>query len=287
MRRISFRTVLEDVLGIAGYPYDSATQSQLDQAARFINRHVRYGWEWGPWPEWTRAEQRAFASDYYDSVTYGIGDLVYYATTDKYYSCIVISQGNVPTNATYWIETTTYDKHIAFEQAYERAIGRVWTCTKYNPYLKFRGSNYTYPHMLSSLGIFVPDAGETRLWVLFSDRPPEFSAKIHSTTAAYSKGDIVYYPGTETSTLFPNRGECFRADIDSAGLQVWVLVEFPVILHAFVVNRAAADMLRHYGQRELAQTYDAMAANELVQEWDKVNTEGYQRVIGGSIEMGI
>lgn len=287
MRRVAFRTILEDVLGIAGYPYDSASQSQLDQAARFVTRHVRYAWEWGPWPEWTRAEQRAFASDYYSTVTYGVGDLVYYATTDKYYTCTVISLGNLPTDTNYWSEATTYDKEIRYEQNYERKIGRVWTVTKYNPYTYFRGANYTYSHMLSSLGVFVPDATLTRVWILFSDRSPEFSAKVFSASASYSEGDLVYYPGTETGGIFPNRGEVYKAVTDSAGAQTWEIVEFPAALAPYVTSKAAADMLRHYGQRELSAGYDAEAERQLLQEWDKVNTEAYQKVLGASIEVGV
>jgi hypothetical protein len=125
----------------------------------------------------------------------------------------------------------------------------------------------------------VPDADLTRVWVLFSERSPEFSAKIHSTTGTYAEGDIVYYPGTEVSGIFPHRGECYRAELDENGAQQWTFIEFPAAIHAFVVNKAAADMLRHYGQKELATTYDASAERELVQEWDKVNTEAYQKVI--------
>lgn len=285
MRSVAFRTVLEDVLGIAGYPYDEATQSQLDQAARFVNRHVRYAWEWGPWPEWTRAEYRAFASSWNVGITYGVGDIVYYDTNDTYYTCTAISVANLPTDTNYWEEDTDYDKYIAYEQVYANKIGRVYTVTKNNPYKYFRGANYTYPHMLSSLGIFVPDANVKQVWVLFSDRPPVFSAKVWSGSETYSEGDVVYYPGTEDSDLFPNRGECYVADIDSTQNQVWIPVFFPVVLHAYVVNKAAADMLRHYGQRELAQTYDAMAGDELVNEWDKVNTEAYQKVVGAIQEV--
>jgi hypothetical protein len=41
------------------------------------------------------------------------------------------------------------------------------------------------------------------------------------------------------------------------------------MLHGYVSQAAGADMLRHYGQKELAVQYDAMAAETLRQEFDK------------------
>jgi len=287
MRAIPYRTVLEDVLGVAGYPYDEASQGQLDIATNFINRHVRHGWEWGPWPEWTRSEYRAFAGSYYAITAYGVGDVVYYGTTDTYYICTAISTSNLPTDISFWSEYTAYDKMIANEQPYERKLGRVYTVTRDNPYLKFRGSTKGFPHMMSSLGLFVPDCGLKRVWVLFSDRNPRFSAKPHSATQIYQAGDVVYYPGTEDVDLFPDRGQCYVAVVDSAGAETWVIVEFPEVLHAYVVNKAGADMLRYYQQRELAVVFDELGQGQLLDEWDKVNTEGYQKVTGQMIEVGI
>lgn len=286
MRDVPFRTILEDVLGLAGYPYDTATQSQLDQAARFINRNLRYAWEWGPWPEWTRAERRPFASEYNATIQYGIGEVVYYGTTDKYYQCTVVSQGNLPTDTNYWSEYTDYDKEVRFEQTYARKLGRVWTVTKHNPYVKFRGDNLTYPHMLSSLGVFVPGANVTRVWVLFSDRSPEFSASIWSASNTYSDGDVVYYPGTEDGN-FPNKGECYKAEYDSTGAEVWSQVQFPMALRGYVVNKSAADLLRYYKEHERATLFDGMAKSDLLEEYDKVNTEGFQKVVSAYIEVGV
>lgn len=279
MRTMSFRTVLEDVLGMAGYPYDTASQSQLDQAARFINRHVQYFHEWGPWPDWTRAEFRPFADQYYSTVTYGIGDVVYY--NGEYYSATAITIGNLPTDTNYWEETTTPDPAaIAYEQAYQNKIGRPWKVTKHNPYTTERASQYSYPYNLSATGLIVMGANLDRVWVLFSDPAPVFSAKVHNVSQAYSQYDVVYYPGTEDSDIFPNRGWCYYADIDSSGAQVWIPVGFPKIAHNYVVNKAAADMLRHYGNKELAVTYDQMASGLLLDEWDKINTVAYQNIIG-------
>lgn len=278
MRSVPFRTILEDTLGTAGYPYDEASQTQLDMAARFINRHVRKGWEWGPWPEWTRAEYRPFADNYYATVQYGVGAVVWYDAESKYYQASAITQGNLPTDTNYWAEYTLENHYIAFRQYYQNVINRVWGVYKYNPYTKLPVQQYTYAAKLSTDGIFVQNCSASKVWVLFSDIPSTYSAKVFDPSANYSEGDIVYYPGTEDEDLLPARGECFKAIIDSSGSYTWQAIPFPAALQDYVVLKAAADMLRYYGNKELALSYDSQAKTQLLDEWDKVNPLAYQNV---------
>lgn len=282
MRTIPFRTVLEDVLGLAGYPYDTASQTQLEMAARFVNRHVRQFWEWGPWPEWTRAEYRPLAETYNETITYVQGDVVYYDTTDTYYVCTAaLSAGNLPTNTNYWAESEVpVVPYIDYEQHHQTKIGRVWRVTRLNPYVTGRADQTSYPFSVSDNGIIVADRTQKRVWVLFSDQSPRFSAKAFDATASYQQYDVVYYPNTENSDIFPDRGQCYYADIDSLGAYVWVQVKFPLAAHNYVVNKAAADMLRYYGNKELAVSIDQMSEEMIQVEWDRVNTLAYQNVIG-------
>ena len=285
MRRVPFRTVLEDVVGIAGYPYDTANQSQLDMAARFVNRYVRTFWEWGAWPEWTRAELRPFANYWYANLVYEIGDLVYWSDTDTYYTCTAITTpGILPSDTDFWEVAATYDPHISREQFYQNKIGRAWSFTKRNPYLYGRGENYTYGFFETTLGFMVPDSHDKRIWVLFSDPAPTFTAKVWSATYAadpgYVTGDLVFYPGTENNALFPHRGWVYRADVDQSETQVWIPVDFPQVAQDYVVNKAAADMLRHYNRAELAVSYDQRGDVSILDEWDKINTKAFQAVHG-------
>ena len=41
--------------------------------------------EWCEWPELIRCEKRYLRADYDSTTTYAAGDVVYYASTDKYY----------------------------------------------------------------------------------------------------------------------------------------------------------------------------------------------------------
>lgn len=280
-----FRTVLEDVLGIAGYPYDGATQSQLDQAARFINRHLRTFWEWGQWPEWTRAEARAFASPWYATVTYATNDIVWSLTQLKYYKALQSSTNQSVTNASYWESIDTpIAREIARNQVGLRIMGRVWRVTKHNPYFTARGDQYTFVFNEIDNGISVRDCNQNTVWVLFSDPAPLFTAKAYDPTVAaanqYQRYDVVYYPGEETVNSFPQKGLCYVAEYDSTGAAVWIPVYFPRIAQHYVVNKSAADMLRHYGQKESAIIYDQQAELGLLNEWDKINTPSFQGIIG-------
>lgn len=282
---IPFRTILEDVLGLSGYPYDSASQAQLEMAARFINRHIRNFWEWGAWPEWTRAEQRAFASPYYASVTYALNNVVYYATTDKYYKALGSTIGNAPTNATHWVQVGIPDaREIAFAQNGLRIVGRPWRVTRLNPYFTARGDQYSFAFNLHEGALSVSDCNLNRVWLLYSDPAPVFTAKVWSSATAqaglYQRYDIVFYPGDEITNTFPQKGLCYIADYDANGSAVWVPVYFPRAAHSYVVFKAGADLLRHYGQKELAPTYDAQGDAAIRDEWDKINTQGFQNIIG-------
>lgn len=272
MNTVPFRAVLEDVLGLAGYPYDTASQLQLDQAARFINRRVREAWEWGPWPEWTPTEQRAFADPFDITNTYGAGEIVYDETTDAYYECLQeLTSGIQVSNGSYWEAVTSYDPVIAWEQRGQEKIGRVWSVTKYDPFTKGLGSNYSFGFYSSPEGIEVLDCTLKRVWLLYSLRYPQYSAKPHAAGQVYRYGDVVYYPGTEDSDLFPDRGECYKASLDVEGNEVWEWVKFPALLQSYVTSAAGADMLRHYGQKQLAVDYEARALDYLKAEFDKLN----------------
>lgn len=285
MMHVPFRTVLEDVLGIAGYPYDGATQSQLDQAARFINRHLRAFWEWGPWPEWTRAEQRAFASPWYASVTYAENSVVWSAAHNQYYKALQTNTNIAVTDGAYWEAIDIPEaRQIASNQTGLRIMGRVWRVTKHNPYFTARGDQYTFAFNHIDNGISVRDCNQSTAWVLFSDPAPLFTAKVFDPTVAaagmYQRYDVVFYPGEETVNAFPQKGMCYIAEYNSAGAAVWIPVYFPRSAQHYVVNKAAADMLRHYGQKEAAIVYDQQADTGLLTEWDKINTPTFQTVIG-------
>ncbi len=278
MRHVSFRTILEDVLGLAGTTYDSATQLQLDTAARFINRRVREAWEWGPWPEWTPCELRAFADDFAMTETYPAGAVKYDPDGDKYYRCrIEATHGVALSDPAHWEEVTNVDRVIAYEQRNKHRIGRAWSVTRRNVF-KSEGGNYTFPHWLSPEGVEVLDCRQNQVWLLYSIRCPAYGARKHVPGVDYRYDEVVYVPSDSADPQFPERGECYRAGYDTAGNQTWIWVKFPLILQGCVTTGAGADMLRHYGQKQLASEYDLRAKDTLQMEFDKVSPVGRMNV---------
>lgn len=237
-------------MGIAGQKYDATLTDQLAIAVGFINLRVREGWEWEKWPEWTLSQERAFAEDWADTESYAEDEVVWDATTEAYYKSLQdANTGNAVTDAAWWEECDADDTEILTEQYGRDKIGRVWNVCDLNPqqYEQVR----TYPHVLTADGLRVLGSPGTTVWVEFTKPAPRFSSRVHSTSeTGYARYDIVFYPGTEDSDLFPDRGECYIAEVDDAGDQFWDKVDFPMALAQFVISAAGGDLLKHYGQRE-------------------------------------
>lgn len=269
MRRIPFRTVMEQALAVAGYNYSSAQAGQLESLCNYINMRVQSAWDWAPWPELVRIEERAFAAPYEASRTYGEGDVVWYAAEEAYFEALSTTQGNAPTNATYWEETTTpAELLVEWEQYGLTKMARVWQVYTKDP--RTAATALKLDHVETRNGVVVPKATGTTVWVKYTEPAYRYTAVEHNGAAAYSRYDLVYYPASETASIFPDRGEVYEAELDSNGVQVWELVPFPAFLSLHVTRAAGADVLRYYGQLERALEYDGLAAQALQDEWDKV-----------------
>jgi hypothetical protein len=269
MRATPFRTVLEQVLGLCGQPFDINRTDQLAQAANFINLRVQEWWDHNPWPELLNHEERAFAADYYSSRTYGLGDVVWHAATEKYYEALQTTQGNAVTDATYWEETDTPEALlIAWEQYGENKMGRVWNVYTADPRTSRTARKLDF--VQTADGIVVPWAAQQTVWVVFTKPASQYTATLYQESTTYDRYDLVFYPGSETSTAFPDRGVVYQVELDTNNAYFWQLVPFPAFLAPGLVHLAASDMLRNQGQKELAERYEAFGQNRLLDEWDKV-----------------
>lgn len=285
MRRIPFRQVCEEILGLAGQPYDTGLTTQLGILVGFLNARVQEGWEYRDWPEWTLFETRAFADDWQDDLTYDADEIVYVASAATYYEAQTsVPAGTDPTtdDGTYWAEYTRTHSEIDYEQYGETKIGRVWGAWKTNP--QQNTSVYSYTAVLTANGVEVPDCTAATCVLGYSKRPPNFSSRTWSAAETnYERYDVVFYPGTEDADLFPYRGECYLAEEDADGVQFWQLVEFPAVLRRFVVQAVAADMLRYYGGNDARAGFlEARARAALEDEAQKAgpSVAGAVRVTG-------
>jgi hypothetical protein len=252
MIRIPFRDVMEGVLAHCGQKFDATLADQQSIMINFINLRVQEAWYYGAWREIALCEERAFADTWNASQAYVIGDIVYRSITGKYYAALTDNQDKTPeTNTSDWAVNATHDYEIADEQYGAEKIGRVWGITGQNP-RKVKNVR-SYDFVQSNAATHVLECSLNTVWIHFSNPAPRFAGKAWSAspTTPYSRGTVIFYPGTETGN-FPNAGECYRADRDVDGNAIWVLVPFPEVLSRFVVAAAGADMQRYYGKSEEA-----------------------------------
>lgn len=280
MIRVPFRDVMEAILAQCGQKFDATLTAQQSILATYINIRMQEGWNFGPWKDVSLIEERAFADSWYTEVSYVIGDIVYLASTGKYYAAIADNAGKSPdTNPTEWQADCEHEYTISHEQYGAEKIGRVWRITGQNP--RKSKNVRTYEFDQSGTETHVPECGLATVWIHFSPPAPRFTGKKFDVeqAATYSRGTIVFYPGEETGT-FPNTGECYRADLDSESNPIWVLIPFPEFLQRFVVSAAAADMQRYYGKSEEATDLRNESYSALYEEARK-NDIGAQVTISG------
>jgi hypothetical protein len=254
VRTIPYRTVLTRALALCGLPYSATETTLLATLSGQVNEAYRRGHELGAWPEWTHAEERAFADEWDDGTGYVTGDIVWYATGEAYYEAVRDNTGVTPgTSVADWTAYTPVDatRYIAWEQSAKNKIGRVWGVFTANP----RGTaDYrAVAYAETPDGVHVLEALAGPLWIEFSTPAPTFASVVWSVApaTAYARGDVVYYPGSEDGNL-PEAGQCYEADIDADGVQVWNTVHFAEVLASYVVPAAAAGLQTYFGKSEQA-----------------------------------
>jgi len=123
MRTVTFKSVLHGTARMLGMNPDRLDAIKAAQLVEYINQHVRYGWQWDWWAEWTRVEQRSYRAAWVSATTYGASTAttpveVYYPPAKKYYQSLVASNtGNAPAtlSGTTYVESSAYWAESAAE----------------------------------------------------------------------------------------------------------------------------------------------------------------------------
>lgn len=266
MISIPYRRVLEDVLSTSGIPYDESNADLLNIVNTYINRRVAEVWNHWPWPELKKIEERAFADDWNAQVDYAVDDVVWVPDEKVYYIALQDNLNSEPSaNPDDWEETDApTPKLVKWAQLAKWSIGHVWGVCLEDP----RGvvKPRTIGWMETEDGVVVPGSTANTCWLIYTPIAPEFSTRVWNTDHAYDRGDIVYYPGTEDADEFPQRGECYKAEIDVEGVQYWYWVQFPKFLAHVVIFGAAADLARHYRKDEDATRLEALHRDAIARE---------------------
>lgn len=274
---------MEQCLGLTGELFSIGQTAQLEQVCNFINVRMARKWDDRPWPELLNYQERAFAAPYVASRDYAAGDMVWYATTEKYYAASQDSTGNAPTNVTFWAETSRPAAlTVEHEQYGLDKISKVWGVWSKDPRVNTTALDLGF--IQTGDGFVVPAAPGNTVWVVFAKPASRYTAVQFSQTAAdageYSRYDLTFWPAEEDSDIFPDRGDVFMAEVNEADEYVWQLVPFPAFMAGYIGIGVAADLMRYRGQKEQAAQFDAQAEDALEDEWDKVRPAGRAQVTG-------
>lgn len=260
---------METVMAHCGKRFDASVTAQNEVMTNFINLRMATFWNWGPWPEWTYSEQRAFAHDWISTFAYLAGATVYLPTTGLYYTALQNSQGKSPdTETDFWGPGVLTVREVYYEQYGKTKIGTAWKATNrdslsYDSYCR-------YAMILTATGIRFPTVSASTLWLKYSPPAPRFTSTPFSATPTvpYALNDLVFYPGDQPGN-FPHKGEAYQALYDANGDQAWIWVPFPAVALGFVALAAAADLQLYYGKTDESDKLNDRADKEIAREASK------------------
>jgi hypothetical protein len=272
MRTVTFKSVLHGVASFLGLdPATNFTSAQAEGLTRYINKHLRRGWEIYPWPELTIREERFFRDAYNAGTTYGLGAEVY-GNGGYYASAQAANTNQLLTNTAWWTPLTEFSRYIDLEQTGKTPIGEVAEVWTTQPYLS-PSTDRVVPFRIGSDRIELDPIGVLSAWVEYRIRPSEMSATTHSMATAYAAGDRVYLASTGQTyrALSNNTGQ-----LPSGAPNVWSVEPMPYILAPYVTHAAYCDALREDGQHDKARVERAEAESLLDDEMDKINQQQRQ-----------
>lgn len=268
MRHASYNSVLTRVLGLAGIKPADLTAEEDTLLNGYINTALKLAWEFYWWPELMRSELRYYRDPYDAATAYVAGDEIYYATTGKYYTCILASTGNLPTHTTYWEEATELDAYIELEQEGETAIGEVRGVFWDDPLTTERPRRI--PHLLGPSGIHLPGTSlPLSAYVYFRLRPSEYTGADYNASTAYTVGQTMYY-SSGTVGYDGDYWECITATSIGQNPEThaakWSRIQFPAWLKEAVAGRAYAEyLITDSAPQESRDRAEASAAGLLLQ----------------------
>jgi hypothetical protein len=253
MRTVTFQSVLDGAAARIGLdPTQTIQPSTASALTEYINTRTRFAWESYKWPELSAIEKRQFRPTFSSSVTYVLGDEVFY--TGQYYRKTGSGAvGVLPTVTSTWTSVanlTDFVRSIDFDQSFtatsvstkSTAIGEVMHVYRQDPRV-------------------VRYAERVNFWVTDS------GAIIGPTQFTNSTPNEVYVEFTIRPTMFNTSSN----DDD-----------FPRVLSEYVKFSAAADALREDGQFDKASYMDGLATDALQKEMDIIELKQGQTRLQGN-----
>lgn len=208
---------------------------------------------------------RSYSGDKYAAGTaYVAGDVVYYPTTARYYSCHSASTGNLPSNTSYWGILTAFDPYVSYTQTGKTEIGMVRDVYNKDPRSRRDWENPEFE--LNENGVQVP-SGYSRVWIEFQKRAPVLQGDEYDAATAYAIGDYVQY--TSGSVINFYKATAATTGNLPTDTSYWEAIQIPYIFLTFLTFAAYADILHHDGQSDTARIYERRASQALAAEQGK------------------
>jgi hypothetical protein len=152
MRTVTFKSLLSGIAAKSGLDPDNLMAHERAAMAEYVNEATRWCWDYYPWPEAVRTEQRFFRTDWSASGSYVIGDEVFHKTGQAYYQCVAPGATATPgTNPREWAELTELYPAEAWTESglYEAGarvgyLGSVYQCISDGALGSTYNVNFTY-----------------------------------------------------------------------------------------------------------------------------------------------
>ena len=210
MQSVTFKSVLEGVAHRMGLDPDNLLAVEKASFAEFIGSRVRQGYEYYPWPETMKVEERQYRPDYASGTTYSnaASDVdssqVYWPQEDKYYQALKSTAGNDPTDSSgdvnaQWAELGATYAASDYAAATDYAVGdSVFYPTDREYYTMHTNAgagtvptNASYWGKLSPFVKFIKyeQTGETKLGEIFTVTSKNPEANRAPTTLSFTLTD--------------------------------------------------------------------------------------------------
>lgn len=277
MRRVSYRSVLERAVNLAGFSVDTLTSTPKAQFNAKINARLGDYWQKAWFPETMRSELRYYR-DAWTAKVYVSGSEVYHASTAKYWiNTSTAAATDLPGTSSKWTELTDLDAYISLDQANLTPIGEVRGVYLDDPLTTDRPRRV--PFILGENGIQIPGQdAPASLYVWYRIRVPDFRGADYAADVAYSLGVTRYYANSATADFEGDFWTTVSATTASESPEStpdkWTRLEFPAWARECVAHGAYADWLRLDGAADLALAESDVADGKFTTEVIKLAGQG-------------
>jgi len=280
MRTVPYKQVVEEAFELAGIPSTEVNEAEAAGLTTHVNRRMRKGWEFFPWPETMETEERFFRDAWSSSIGYAAGDEVRYVVDGevRYFEAL-LSMSDIAvlpgTNESAWGPVgDDFERYVEWEQTGLPPLGTVYDVFAGNP--RTRRYVVGVGYETTARGVELPPGmvlGPS-VWVRYQRRAPRVSASTYDVLRSYAVDDLVYQP---------EDGHAYRCVLAAppgnspeVAPERWEQVGFPHVLAHYCAVGAYVDHLRPEGQEEKAVMGEGAAAAILAEEIEKAEGQSNQ-----------